>query len=150
MAIMPSQKQESRAITRAIIKIVSILVLFFIITSVILTRYIPGDTIMKVIGEADLFNNILCTYYVRIDSKSMKPRFTVGKVVKFNKCIEDKTVLEESTIVLYKDGPSSVIGVIRKIVYVGDEMLYQISCDEKPEDVTDVRPDDIIGAYEPN
>ena len=148
MAILPSQKQESRTVARAMIKIISILVLLFILAGTVITRYVPGDTIMKVIGESNLFNNVLCTYPVRISSKSMKPTFTVGKLVKFNKCIEDKTALSESTIILYKDGPSSVIGVIRKIVYVGDEQLYQTSSEAKPREITDVRPEDVIGVYE--
>lgn len=89
-----------------------------------------------------------CGQVVSVQGDSMAPAIKNGERITLNKCIEDKTVLEPGTIVLFEDMGSRKIGRIAERGTDENGVYYQITRDARPEEIFTARPDRIKAIQE--
>lgn len=78
-------------------------------------------------GFADKY---LCNYTVQISGQSMSPLLATGSSVNLDRCFSEGE-LKEGTVVLFEDGSSARMGIIRHILSL-ENRIYKISDEKSP------------------
>lgn len=122
--------------------ILSILI-FMLVGYLLLMRFAPNaiPTDMPVIGK------MFCSYPVRISGNSMSPALESGKVINFNRCMDDKSNLSAGTIIAFQgEGVVRISRIIEKISGTA-EIQYKTAQDNRANDFIIVNANQIIAIY---
>jgi hypothetical protein len=82
------------------------------------------------IGKLKLADKYLCTYTAQISGQSMSPLLATGSSLSLDRCFNEND-LREGTVVLFEDGSSARVGIIRHILSL-ENRIYKISDEKAP------------------
>ena len=129
--------------------IIAFVVLLLAITVILLftIKFVPGEKISATVGEDNVLSDILCMYPIKVKGDSMAPAIEQGEYVVFDKCIEDKKVIEENLIVLFQFGGRLKIGRVREIKDDNNKLVFMISSDNEKDNLYDIPEEDLLGVF---
>jgi signal peptidase I len=131
---------------KKVLKILSITLVVIIAILAFWIRLMPKGKISFLAGKDNLATKVLCFYPVRIQGDSMKPVFSGGELVNFNKCFA-KEELAVGTIIMFRSGEFRKVGKIKEIRQGENGVYYKISQEARPGEINDVYPDMVEAIY---
>jgi signal peptidase I len=123
--------------------------IILVIFAVLFAAYklLPAKKISDSLGEDNTVSKTLCSNLIKVSGDSMEPFFKNGEIINFNKCfiISDLTV---NTIVAYREGEISKIGVIGEVKELATGTSLQIFRPNRPDEgQRGIAPADILAVY---
>lgn len=126
----------------SLIKSILFIFLILLISSPLWLKHLPSNLISPLIGKSALTDKYLCSYPLHISGQSMNPLIIPGTVITLNRCFKDSD-LRQGTIVLYNQGQTPHLGIIRHILPL-EPVVYKISDEKAPQLLQDCIDKDII------
>lgn len=105
-------------------------------------KLLPNHLVSPLTGKSALTDKYLCSYPLHISGQSMNPLVTPGTDITLNRCF-NQTDLAVGTIVLFNQGQTPHLGIIRHILPL-EPLVYKISDEKAPQLLHDCIYEDII------
>lgn len=130
-------------ILKKIIQSLLIILLIILLTLPFWINLVPVNCFSFLIGRFDFIDNQLCQFSTQIKGEAMAPLIKPNSSVKFDRCFQTKD-LNKGTVVLYQDGSTLHVGIIRHVV-PSTPIVYKLSNERESDSLQDATETQIKG-----